>query len=60
MGIVAIFVDPRHKDAVPEILLQKQFRPPVDRVCVELPAGLIDKGETPEECAVSSSYSMAT
>ncbi|KAF8467422.1 NUDIX hydrolase domain-like protein [Kalaharituber pfeilii] len=36
----------------PEILLQKQFRPPVGRMCIEFPAGLIDAGETPEECAL--------
>jgi ADP-ribose pyrophosphatase len=32
--------------------LQKQFRPPVDKVCIEVPAGLIDAGETPEQCAL--------
>lgn len=35
-----------------EILLQKQFRPPVNKICIEFPAGLIDEGETPEDCAV--------
>jgi 8-oxo-dGTP pyrophosphatase MutT (NUDIX family) len=35
-----------------EIVLEKQFRPPVGRVCIEVPAGLIDEGETPEEAAV--------
>lgn len=29
-----------------------QYRPPVDAVCVEFPAGLIDEGETPEQAAV--------
>jgi ADP-ribose pyrophosphatase len=36
----------------PEILLQKQFRPPVNKICIEFPAGLMDEGETPEECAI--------
>lgn len=36
----------------PEILLEKQFRPPIDKVCIEFPAGLVDPGETPEESAV--------
>ncbi|MCJ1379256.1 hypothetical protein MMC17_002357 [Xylographa soralifera] len=48
VGIVAIL----QKPTGPEILLQKQFRPPTDKVCIEVPAGLIDAGETPEECAV--------
>lgn len=40
------------KRSGPELLLQKQFRPPLDKVAIEMPAGLIDKDETPEECAV--------
>ena len=32
--------------------MQKQFHPPIGKVCIEVPAGLIDAGETPEECAV--------
>lgn len=35
-----------------ETLLVEQYRPPVDRVTVEFPAGLIDKGETPEDAAL--------
>lgn len=48
VGIVAIL----EKSTGPEILLQKQFRPPVDKVCIEIPAGLIDEGETAEACAI--------
>ncbi|CEI63788.1 hypothetical protein FVEN_g9102 [Fusarium venenatum] len=48
VGIVAI-LDHRHGA---EIVLQKQYRPPVDKVVIEVPAGLIDEGETAEECAV--------
>lgn len=48
MGIFAIVSKP----SGPEILLQKQYRPPIDKVVIEVPAGLIDEGETPRECAV--------
>lgn len=48
MGIVAIL----NKPTGPELLLQKQYRPPIDKVVIEVPAGLIDAGETVEECAV--------
>ena len=47
VGIVAILTP-----GPPLILLQKQFRPPIDAVCIEVPAGLMDEGETPEECAL--------
>ena len=40
------------KSTGPEILLQKQFRPPCEKVVIEVPAGLIDPNETAEECAV--------
>jgi 8-oxo-dGTP pyrophosphatase MutT (NUDIX family) len=33
-------------------LLQKQFRPPLDKIVIEVPAGLVDAGETAEEAAV--------
>lgn len=36
----------------PCLLLQRQFRPPVEKVCVEVPAGLVDEGETAEQCAI--------
>lgn len=35
-----------------EILLQKQYRPPVDMVTIEVPAGLVDEGETAEQAAI--------
>lgn len=35
----------------PSLLLQKQFRAPINGICIELPAGLIDPGETIETCA---------
>ncbi|PGH01153.1 hypothetical protein AJ80_09048 [Polytolypa hystricis UAMH7299] len=49
VGIVTILTKPT---GGPELLLQKQYRPPIDKVTIEIPAGLIDAGETPEECAV--------
>jgi ADP-ribose pyrophosphatase len=36
----------------PEILLQKQFRPPLDKIVIEIPAGLVDAGESAEQTAV--------
>ncbi|KAJ5913274.1 hypothetical protein N7504_002157 [Penicillium tannophilum] len=48
VGIVAIL----NMSSGPELLLQKQYRPPIDKVVIEVPAGLIDAGETPEQCAV--------
>ncbi|KAH9895359.1 NUDIX domain-containing protein [Xylariomycetidae sp. FL2044] len=36
----------------PEVLLEKQFRAPAGKVVIELPAGLVDEGETVEEAAL--------
>ncbi|KAI0393030.1 NUDIX domain-containing protein [Xylariaceae sp. FL0594] len=35
-----------------EILLQKQFRAPLNKITIELPAGLVDEGESVQEAAV--------
>ena len=35
-----------------EMLLVQQFRPPIDAVTVELPAGLVDRGESAETAAL--------
>lgn len=48
VGVLAIL----RKESGPEIVLQKQFRPPVDGICIEIPAGLLDPNETPEQCAL--------
>ncbi|KAI1246523.1 hypothetical protein MGN70_013423 [Eutypa lata] len=48
VGILAIV----EKPTGPEIILQKQYRPPIDKVCIEVPAGLVDEGETAEVAAV--------
>ncbi|QLG70281.1 hypothetical protein HG535_0A02190 [Zygotorulaspora mrakii] len=50
---VGILVILKYKDGTPnEILLQKQFRPPVGGVCIEMPAGLIDGDESIETAAL--------
>ncbi len=33
------------------VVLIRQYRPGVDRICVEIPGGMVDPGETPEEAA---------
>ncbi|KAH6674889.1 ADP-ribose pyrophosphatase [Halenospora varia] len=48
VGIVAIL----EKASGNEIILQKQYRPPLDAVVIEVPAGLVDAGESPETAAV--------
>ncbi|KAI1324938.1 NUDIX domain-containing protein [Xylariaceae sp. FL0255] len=48
VGILAIL----EKPGGTEILLQKQYRAPLNKVTIELPAGLIDEGETVEQAAV--------
>lgn len=48
VGIVAIL----QKPGGPEIVLQKQFRPPIDKVVIEVPAGLVDEKESAAQSAV--------
>ncbi|KAI4189916.1 MAG: hypothetical protein LQ348_003732 [Seirophora lacunosa] len=48
VGIVAIL----QKASGPELLLQKQFRPPVNKAVIEIPAGLVDAGESAADSAV--------
>ena len=36
----------------PEVVLQKQYRPPLDKIVIEIPAGLVDEGESAEQAAV--------
>lgn len=40
------------EDEGPLIVLQKQYRPPIDAICIEFPAGLVDAGEQPEQAAL--------
>lgn len=46
MGVVAILDDPKSSRG-PALLLQKQFRPPLNKVTIEVPSGLVDAGEEP-------------
>ncbi|KAF2714546.1 hypothetical protein K504DRAFT_420442 [Pleomassaria siparia CBS 279.74] len=52
VGILAILRDPSKPNEPLRILLQKQWRPPVDAVVIEVPAGLIDPKESAETCAI--------
>ena len=52
IGVAAILHDPATPDETPRIVLQKQWRAPADAVVVEIPAGLVDPGETAEACAL--------
>lgn len=40
------------KETGPEIVLQKQYRPPIDKIVIEIPAGLVDEDETAEQAAI--------
>ena len=48
VGIIAIL----EKPTGPEIVLQKQYRPSINKTIIEIPAGLVDAGETAEEAAL--------
>lgn len=41
---------------IDRIILVKQYRPPLDAYCIELPAGLCDEGETVEESVLRELY----
>lgn len=36
--------------------MQKQFRPPIGKITIEVPAGLVDANESAEECALRELY----
>ena len=42
VGVIAILSGP---NMPPSLLLQKQFRPPLNKCTIEVPSGLIDEGE---------------
>lgn len=49
---VAITTIIRHPSRPPSTIIILQYRPPVNAVCVELPAGLVDEKESPSEASV--------
>ncbi|KAL6711298.1 hypothetical protein ACN47E_005829 [Coniothyrium glycines] len=49
---VAINTIIRHPSRPVSTLLILQYRPPANATCVELPAGLVDQGETPGDASV--------
>lgn len=52
VGVAAILQDPAKPTDEPRIVLQKQWRPPVNATVIEVPAGLMDPGESAEMCAL--------
>lgn len=49
VAIAGVF---RHPSKPPSTLVILQYRPPIAATCVELPAGLVDGSESPEDAAV--------
>ncbi|KAJ4989338.1 multicopper oxidase [Stagonosporopsis vannaccii] len=49
---VAICTVIRHPKRKPSTIIILQYRPPVDAVCVELPAGLVDDKESPSDASL--------
>jgi 8-oxo-dGTP pyrophosphatase MutT (NUDIX family) len=49
---VCVFARLKRTGKPTQTLLVKQFRPPLETETIELPAGLIDLGESPEEAAL--------
>ncbi|KAF2635009.1 hypothetical protein P280DRAFT_484943 [Massarina eburnea CBS 473.64] len=49
---VAISTIIRHPERKPATIVILQYRPPVNAVCVEFPAGLVDEKESPSEASV--------
>ncbi|KNZ79371.1 hypothetical protein J132_10336 [Termitomyces sp. J132] len=51
VAVLAILRSKTNAFPVSTIVIE-QYRPPVDKYIIELPAGLIDEGETPEQAAI--------
>lgn len=53
---VAIVVKAISTSSPPQVIIVSQYRPPLASICLELPAGLIDKGESAEDAAFRELY----
>ncbi|KAH7116776.1 NUDIX hydrolase domain-like protein [Dendryphion nanum] len=49
---VAITTIIRHPSRPPSTIIILQYRPPVDAICVEFPAGLVNEKETPSDASL--------
>lgn len=52
MNPEGIVIYPILKEETDKIVMIKQYRYPIDAYLYELPAGLVDKGESPEQAAI--------
>jgi len=51
VAILAI-LHSKKKDFKPSTVIIEQYRPPIEKYVIELPAGLVDEGESPETTAI--------
>ncbi|KAG8947519.1 hypothetical protein FRC04_010700 [Tulasnella sp. 424] len=51
VAILAL-LESKKSDFKPSTIIIEQYRPPVEKFVIELPAGLIDEGESPEAAAI--------
>ncbi|GAA5861523.1 hypothetical protein JCM3774_000279 [Rhodotorula dairenensis] len=56
VAIAAILKRPNAPAAAATIPIILQYRPPIQNICVELPAGLIDASESPEQSGIRELY----
>jgi len=51
VAILTILKSKKNSFPLSTVIIE-QYRPPVDKFVIEMPAGLIDKGESPEDAAI--------
>ncbi|CAD6587637.1 MAG: hypothetical protein CYPHOPRED_003981 [Cyphobasidiales sp. Tagirdzhanova-0007] len=56
VAMLALISHPSSKSKPLSTVIVLQFRPPVNAICVELPAGLVDKDEKPEQAGERELY----